>query len=77
MHNLKHYITNYMVPTTTPMACQLQQDLMQPPVMCPEASIMSMDTQFKDLEDNLNKYISSYIGWMTLPSLCNIGFEMI
>ena len=60
-HNLKHCIINYMVPTITPMECLLQQDLMQQPVMYPEVSITSMDIQFKDLEDNLNRHIPSDI----------------
>ena len=54
MHNLKRYIISYTVPTITPTAFQPLQDLTQLQAMYPEALTMSMDIQFKDLEDNIN-----------------------
>ena len=61
MHNLKRYIISYMVPTITPMAFRPLQDLTQLQAMYLEALTMSMDIQFKDLEDNSNKCIYSDI----------------
>ena len=55
MHNHKHCTINFMGLTIIRMVFPLQPGLTQPQVTYPEVSIMSMDIQFKDLEDNTNK----------------------
>ena len=54
-NNPKHCIINSMDLTTIPMVCQQRLDLMQPLAMYLEVQTMNMGTQFKDLEDNINR----------------------